>query len=290
MILLTGANGQLGQDYQKLFNELRIDYLATDYVEINGCEALDITNYKQVKEYVQGKKIDLIINCAAYNDVDKAEVEHEKAYDLNTKAPRYLAEIAKELDAIFVTYSTDFVFDGEKGSSYDESDLPTPLSVYGTSKYLGEKEVLDTYEKVFVIRTSWVFGKGNKNFNKSIINWAKTMNELKIVDDQISAPTYSWDLAVYSWDLIKTNQYGLYHLSNNGEASKYDQAKYVLDRINWQGSLLRAKTADFNLQAARPRYSKLDNSKIEKRIGRQIPHWIDAIDRFLNELREVGEL
>ncbi len=290
MILLTGANGQLGQDFQKLFQEKGITYLATDYLAINGCEALDITNQSALEDFVEGKSIDMIINCAAYNNVDKAEEEKDKAFELNYQAPRNLAFIAKKLDVPFVTYSTDFVFDGEKSGPYVEEDRTNPLGIYGESKYQGENAVFEAYDKAFVIRTSWVFGMGNHNFNKSIINWSKSKNELKIVDDQISVPTYSMDLADFSWDLIQSGKYGLYHLSNSGEASKYDQAKYVLDCVKWQGDLKRAKTADFVLPAKRAKYSKLDSSKAEKVIGRKIPHWQDGIDRFLEEMKKAGEI
>ena len=136
----------------------------------------------------------------------------------------------------------------------------------------------------FVVRTSWVFGIANNNFNKQVINWSKSKDELSIVDDQISSPTYSKDLAYYSWELIKTKKYGLYHLSNDGEASKYDQGKYVLGKIGWQGKLNRAKTKDFNLKAKRAEYTKLDSSKLEKVIGKKIPSWENGIDRFLEEM------
>lgn len=285
MILLTGANGQLGQDFQKYFTQRGISFIPTDYSAVNQCEALDITDKEAVKAFLAKKSITMIINCAAYNDVDKAESEAEKAYALNCEAPKNLAEIAKQKGIILVTYSTDFVFDGTKMTPYSEADQPNPLSVYGKAKYQGEQQVLATYDKVFVIRTSWVFGMGNNNFNKSVIRWSKSNSELRIVDDQISAPTYSWDLAVYSWDLIQTGRYGLYHLTNQGQASKYDQAKYVLERIGWQGRLLPAKTEEFKLPALRPAYSKLDSSKAEKLIGRKMPEWTDAVDRFLEEMR-----
>jgi len=290
MILLTGANGQLGQDFQKYFNQLGISYLATDYLAVNQCQALDITDKAAVEAFIDGKEIDVIINCAAYNDVDKAESEPEKAYALNCEAPKNLAEIAKRYRSIFVTYSTDFVFDGKKQAPYREDDQPNPLSVYGKAKLQGEQEVLKIYDRTFVIRTSWVFGKGNNNFNKSVIRWSKINTELRIVDDQVSVPTYSWDLAVYSWNLIQMKRYGLYHLTNHGEASKYDQAKYLLERIGWQGNLVRAKTEEFHLPAARPVYSKLDSFKAETVIGRKMPDWTDAMDRFLNELKESGEI
>ena len=278
MILITGAKGQLGYDYQRLFDELKEEYIATDRDE------LDITDIEKVREFVKDKNITLIINCAAYNNVDKAEDEEELCKKLNTYAPRDLAIVAKEIGADYITYSTDFVFDGEKKDPYTEEDIPNPLSVYGKSKYEGEKEVFKVKPDSFVVRTSWVFGIANNNFNKQVINWRKSKDELSIVDDQISSPTYSKDLAYYSWELIKTKKYGLYHLSNDGEASKYDQGKYVLDKIGWQGKLNRAKTKDFNLKAQRAEYTKLDSSKLEKAIGKKIPSWENGIDRFLEEM------
>lgn len=280
MILLTGANGQLGTDFKKLLDMKGISYIATDFMD------LDITNIEAVRNFVKDKGISHIINCAAYNNVDKAEEEKDLCYKLNTEAPKNLAMVAKEIGAIFVTYSTDFVFGGEKSTPYTEEDKVNPLCTYAESKAKGESEVLETYEKSFVIRTSWVFGIGNNNFNKQVINWSKTRNELNIVDDQVSSPTYSWDLAEYSWDLIESNKFGLYQLSNDGECSKYGQAKYVLDSIGWEGKLGTAKTADFNLPAKRANYSKISSEKAEKIIGRKMPTWQSGIDRFLKELRD----
>ena len=278
MILITGANGQLGYDFQRLFKAENIDFIATD---VND---LDITDINKIREFVKDKNIDMIINCAAYNNVDKAEDEVELCTKLNTQAPYELSIVASEIGADFVTYSTDFVFDGAKNSPYTEKDTPNPLSVYGKTKLEGERKVLASYDRCFVIRTSWVFGVANNNFNKQVMNWSKSKDILSIVDDQISSPTYSKDLAYYSWELIKTKKYGLYHLSNGGEASKYDQAKYVLDKINWCGTLNPAKTSDFNLKAKRAPYTKLDSSKIKKIINKKIPNWKEGIDRFLTEL------
>ncbi|MCP1223398.1 dTDP-4-dehydrorhamnose reductase [Sebaldella sp. S0638] len=285
MILIIGSNGQLGHDFQKLFDNLNMKYIAVDYKE------LDITNNIKVEEFFnKNKEFNIIINCAAYNDVDKAETDTEKCYLLNSKAPEKLAEICQKSGAIFVTYSTDFVFDGHQKVPYTEEDIPNPLSVYGESKYKGETEVLKSYDKAYVIRTSWVFGIANNNFNKQVINWSKSKNELSIVDDQISVPTYSKDLAELSWELIKTNKFGLYHLTNSGECSKYEQAKYILEKIGWNGSLSVAKTKDFNLPAKRAEYTKLSSEKIEKLLGKKIPDWRDAIDRFLIEMKNEGEL
>lgn len=284
MILITGANGQLGHDFQRIFKERNLDFIATDYKE------LDITNIDAVREFVKDKNIDLIINCAAYNNVDKAEEEKEMCYKLNAYAPRDLALVAKEIGADYITYSTDFVFDGGKKIPYTEEDIPSPLSVYSEAKAEGEKLVLEVYDKSFVIRTSWVFGIANNNFNRQVINWSRSRDVLGVVDDQVSVPTYSYDLALYSLKLLETKKYGLYHLSNSGVASKYDQAKYVLDSIGWKGTLKRAKSSDFILPAKRAEYSKLDSSKLEATIGEKIPTWESGIDRFLNEMREKGEL
>ena len=280
-ILLTGSNGQLGYDFKKLFDSLKIEYIATDY------EELDITNNESLERFfTENKDFTHIINCVAYNDVDKAETD-EKVKLLNIIAPYKLAEFSKKIDAVYATYSTDFVFDGDKREPYTEEDTPNPLSEYGKSKYEGEKAVLTDWEKSFVIRTSWLFGKNGENFNTQVINWSKTRDKLSIVDDQISAPTYSKDLAEFSWKLIQTEQFGLYHITNNGIASKYEQAKYVLEKIGWKGTLETAKTEDFNLPAKRPHFSKLSSEKVEKLLGERIPDWKSGIDRYLEEMEII---
>lgn len=279
MILITGAYGQLGYDFQKLFDSLNIKYIGTDK------DSLDIRDIKVIRKFIKNKKIDLIINCAAYNDVDKAEDEIELCKDLNIYAAKNLAIIAEEIDAEYITYSTDFVFDGKKKKAYTEEDIVNPLSIYGKTKYLGEKEVFKIKPRSFIIRTSWVFGKGNNNFNKQVICWSKIKTEMFIVDNQISSPTYSKDLAKFSWELFKTKKYGLYHLSNGGEASKYEQAEYLLKKLNWKGKLKKARTEDFNLKAKRAEYTKLDSSKLEKTINQKVPSWKNGIDRYLEELK-----
>lgn len=283
-ILLTGSNGQLGHDFQKLFSNSNIKYISTDYQELNIIDSNELENF-----FKNNNDFTHIINCVGYNDVDEAQ-NGDKTFLLNEKAPQKIAEFAKKMNAIFVTYSTDFVFDGRKNIPYIEEDIPNPLSKYGISKHEGEKMVLDTWRKSFVIRTSWLFGIGGNNFNKQVLNWSKMRDKLNIVDDQVSAPTYSMDLAEFSWKLIQTEKFGLYHITNDGIASKYDQAKYVLEKIGWKGTLGRAKTADFNLPAKRPAYSKLDSSKVEKLLGEKIPTWQSGIDRFLEEMKENGEL
>jgi dTDP-4-dehydrorhamnose reductase len=284
-VLLIGSNGQLGNDFRKLFDKKNIEYTATDYKELNIVNGTDLEKF-----FKENGNFTHIINCAAYNDVDKAENEIEQCFKVNDEAPLIISRYAKKMEAIFVTYSTDFIFDGRKKSPYLEEDIISPLSVYGKSKSNMEEKILKEYKKILVIRTSWLFGVGGNNFNKQVINWSKSRNTLNIVDDQVSAPTYSADLAEFSWKLIQTEKYGLYHITNSGEASKYDQAKYVLEKIGWEGKLNRAKTADFNLPAKRPEYSKLSSEKVEKLLGEKIPTWQSGIDRFLEEMKENGEL
>ena len=283
MILLTGGKGQLGGEFQKLFKKLGIEYIAPGHRE------LDITDINAVKNFLKGKNIDFVINCAAYNDVDKAEIEPEKCFAVNCLAPENLALESRKLGAVFVTYSSDFVFDGEKKEPYTESDIVNPMSVYSKSKAEGERRVFTACDKSFVIRTSWVFGTGNDNFVKNVIAWSQQREKLELVEDQISSPTYAKDLAEYSWKLINSDKFGLYHLSNAGTASKYDEGKYVLGKIGWKGELLKVKTSKFNLPAKRPRYSKLSNLKAEKIIGKKMPYWKNSVDRFFEEIKE-GDL
>jgi len=280
-ILITGANGQLGYDLRRLLTGLKCDFVATDYQE------LDITNKFAVSEFIISGGFDIVINCAAYNEVDKAEDDVENCYKLNCYAPYYLAKASKEIGAVFITYSTDFVFDGKKGEPYTENDKPNPISTYGKSKYEGEESVLKEYENSIIIRTSWLFGINGKNFNTQVINWAKSRNELKIVDDQISSPTYSYDLADFTLKLLKKDVYGLFHFSNSGIASKYDQAKYLLEKIKWKGALLRAKSSEFSLKAQRPAFSKLDSEKIEGITSSKILSWQSGLDRWWEEYSAV---
>ena len=281
-VLLIGSNGQLGHDFQKLFKNLNIEHMAVDYEELNIANNTDIENF-----FKKNNNFTHIINCAAYNDVDQAEKNIEQCIKINKDAPLIIAKYSKKMNAIFVTYSSDFVFDGKKKNPFLEEDIVSPLSIYGKSKSSMEKDVMEEYSKSFVIRTSWLFGKNGENFNTQVINWSKTRDKLSIVDDQISAPTYSKDLAEFSWKLIQTGQFGLYHITNNGTASKYDQAKYVLEKIGWKGTLKTAKTEDFNLPAKRPHFSKLSSEKVERLLGERIPDWKSGIDRYLEEMEII---
>lgn len=282
-ILITGANGQLGKDFQKYLKENNVEYIPTDTPD------LDITSLNQLRQFTEeNKNITHIINCAAYNAVDKAEEEWEKAYSINGLGVRNLALISNEINAELIHYSTDYVFSGDKGSKYTIYDTPNPINKYGESKALGEKELL-LAKKRYLIRISWVFGTGNTNFARKVINWSKNKDELRIVDDEISSPTYTKDLVKATMNLINLKTYGTYHITNSS-CSRYEWAEYILEKINWKGKLHKAKKEDFDLPAKRPDYAVLDNFGYKEMTGEQMPDWKDATERFLEELREMGEI
>jgi dTDP-4-dehydrorhamnose reductase len=274
-VLITGANGQLGRAFQELFKEQGIDFIAATK------EELDITNLQQIREFVRKNEgITHIINCAAYNKVDEAERDWKTAYLVNGLGPRNLAIVANEIDAELVHYSTDYVFSGEKGSPYTIYDTPDPINRYGESKVLGERFVMSIANKFYLIRTSWVFGDG-MNFVKKVIEWSKKSQVLKIVDDEVSSPTYAPDLARATWELIKQKAYGLYHITNSGYCSRYEWAEFILNKIGWSGELKRAKQEDFNLPAKRPRFSVLDGLGLEESTGIEIKNWEEVTGKYL---------
>jgi dTDP-4-dehydrorhamnose reductase len=275
-ILITGAKGQLGQAFQKKFEQLNIQYIAKDLKE------LDITKIDQLRNVVKNEKeITHIINCAAYNYVDKAEEEWEKAYQINGLGVRNLAIISNEINAELIHYSTDYVFSGKKGE-YTIYDTPDPINRYGESKALGEREVTQA-KRYYLIRTSWVFGVGKDNFAKKVINWSQNNKELKITTDEKSAPTYTEDLVEATLELIKQKVYGIYHITNT-PCTRYEWAEYILKKIGWEGTLKQAKRSDFNLPAKRPESSVLNNFGYTEVTGKKMPDWKDATDRFLKEM------
>ena len=275
-IVITGANGQLGQAFQKKFEQLNIQYIA------KGSKELDITKIDQLRNVVQSEKgITHIINTAAYNHVDKAEEEWEKAYQINGLGVRNLSIISNEINAELIHYSTDYVFSGKKGE-YTIYDTVDPINKYGESKALGEREVTQA-QRYYLIRTSWVFGVGKDNFAKKVINWSQNNKELKITTDEKSAPTYTEDLVEATLELIKQKVYGIYHITNT-PCTRYEWAQYILKKVGWKGSLKPAKRNDFNLPAKRPESSVLNNFGYTQVTGKTMPDWKDATDRFLKEM------
>lgn len=295
MILILGANGQLGTEFQKIFDSKKIEYIATDINEV------DITKKEIVKKYIldthKFKKIDTIINCAAYNDIDKAEEESENCFKVNMEAAANLAFIAMIIGANYLTFSTDMVFSGQiddylynNSIGFGEKDEENPMSIFAQSKYEAEvliRQVIENVrknQKVYMIRTSWLFGNGNDNFIEKIVRSSRQHEEIFVVDDQISSPTYAKDLAEFSLKLLDKNvESGIYHFTNDGIVSKYDYAKYILEKISWQGKLIPIKTTEIPSIAKRPEFSKLNCKKIKEILGENIPNWKDAVDRYFKE-------
>jgi len=269
-ILITGANGQLGKDTTNLCRKYGHDVTAWTSKD------LDITKYDVVTETIQNLQPDIIINCAAYNAVDLAETEYEKAFLVNGIGPKNLSLAANKVNASLVHYSTDYIFNGKSSRPYTIADHPDPLSRYGESKLLGEQEVMRHATRYYLIRVSWVFGSGNINFVKKVLEWSDKSNIITVVDDQIASPTYTHDLAKATLDLIQTDQYGLYHCTNSGHCSRFDFAAYVLQQVGWPGELIPGKSSDFETPATRPQFSVLDNFGLKQVIGYSLPSWQDA--------------
>jgi dTDP-4-dehydrorhamnose reductase len=229
---------------------------------------------------------EIIYNCAAYTNVDGCESNEKTAYAVNALAVKYLAEAAKEANCVLVHISTDFIFSGQAKEPYTVDAIPDPLTAYGRTKLAGEKFVLEIWpEKSFIIRTAWLYGLRSKNFVETIIRLAKEKDELKVVDDQIGAPTFAEDLVQFLVLLLDSRGYGIYHYTNQGQTSRYDFARYFLHTLNYKTKLSVCKTADFPRPAHVPAYSVLDLTKTEKQFKIRIPDWQDGMDRYL-EIRE----
>jgi len=274
--LITGSNGQLAKALIKELHKREEHVVAYDHA------SLDIRNLAAIRDKVDGVQRNriapgCIINAAAYNHVDLAETHVEDAISVNALGPRNLAIVAEEHDIPLVHFSTDYVFDGEKRTPYTIADLPNPINAYGKSKLLGEQFVQHFCRKHFVIRLSWVFGSGvTNNFVQKILNCAN-QKEVKVVTDQMSCPSYTTDLAPAILDLIKTKEYGLYHLANSGFCSRHDWASYILK--NSTTRVFPDCSDSFSAPARRLKFSALNSFPLNK-----LPTWQDAVDRYLKEL------
>ena len=280
-ILVTGANGQLGNEMQVLAKENpQHTYYFTDVRE------LDICNKEAVWAYISEKRIEMIVNCAAYTAVDKAEDDPELAYKLNCEAPKELARAAQFHDAAMIQVSTDYVFDGTAHTPYTEECDPCPNSVYGTTKLEGEYEVLNHCEKSVVIRTAWLYSTFGNNFVKTMLRLGKEKETLGVVFDQIGTPTYARDLARAIFTAIyKGVVPGVYHFSDEGVCSWYDFTK-AIHRI---AGITTCKvsplhTNEYPAKAPRPHYSVLDKTKIKTTYNIEIPHWEESLEACIKEL------
>jgi len=276
-ILITGSNGQLGNELQLLAND---DF---QFIFTNK-DTLDITKSGELRQFFREHKIDFCINTAAYTKVDLAETETETCQRVNIEGCFNLAEICDQYDTKLIHISTDFVFDGERHTPYDEQAYPNPLSVYGKTKKEGEQAVLDELEDAIVVRTSWVYSRFGGNFVKTMLRLAESKTEISVVEDQIGSPTYAKDLAIALLTIIRSRWVpGIYHFSNDGVASWYDFAHSIFEIRGLDLSLLPIKTAEYKTQAQRPLYSVLDKSKIKKTYKIITRHWRDALREMLLE-------
>lgn len=276
VVLVTGANGQLGQSLQ---------FIAPNYPEIKfvfrDSRQLDITNLNNIKQVFEQFKPSYCINAASYTAVDKAESEPEKAILINVIGAKNLAEVCKEFDAILLHISTDFVFDGTKKTPYIEEDTPNPTGVYGQTKLDGEKAIQEIWNKYFIIRTSWVYSQFGNNFLKTMLRLASERDKLSVVNDQTGTPTNAVDLAKvlvkiclsYNLQPLIYNQFGVYNFSNEGQCSWYDFAKKIFELHNINIHLDPIPTTSFPTPAKRPAYSVLDKKKIKDTFGIEINNW-----------------
>ena len=281
-ILVTGANGQLGNEMQVLAREnLQHTYFFTDVQE------LDICDEQAVYAYVSEHKIDIIVNCAAYTAVDKAEDNVELCDKLNNIAPGYLARAAQANGAAMIQVSTDYVFDGTAHIPYTEEEPTCPASVYGSTKLAGEQNVMDHCEKAMVIGTAWLYSIYGNNFVKTMIRLGQERDSLGVIFDQIGTPTYANDLAQAIFAAINKGVVrGIYHFSDEGVCSWYDFT-VAIHRLAGIASckVKPLHTADYPAKAPRPHYSVLDKTKIKDTFGIEIPHWEESLKRCINQLR-----
>ena len=280
-ILVTGANGQLGNEMQVLAREnLQHTYFFTDVQE------LDICDEQAVYAYVSEHKIDIIVNCAAYTAVDKAEDNVELCDKLNNIAPGYLARAAQANGAAMIQVSTDYVFDGTAHIPYTEEEPTCPASVYGSTKLAGEQNVMDHCEKAMVIRTAWLYSIYGNNFVKTMIRLGQERDSLGVIFDQIGTPTYANDLAQAIFAAINKGVVrGIYHFSDEGVCSWYDFT-IAIHRLAGIASckVKPLHTTDYPAKAPRPHYSVLDKTKIKDTFGIEIPHWEESLKRCINQL------
>lgn len=278
-VLITGAGGQLGQTFVRELKKKKVSVLGLRKNDLN------IADFKKVKRVIEKFKPDFVVNCAAYNNVDKTENDWRTAFLVNGIAVRNLSLAANENNCVLIHYSTDYVFDGQKNSPYTIADNPNPLNKYGESKLLSEKFVQNFSKKYYLIRVSSVFGENKKaSFPLKLISWARDKKKIKIAKDQVFSPSFTEDIVKATLALIKTKQFGLYHMTNSGFCSRYEWAKYILTKLKWRGKVLPAKAEDFNLEAKRPKFSVLDNFPLENMIGYSLPSWQKATDRFIKEM------
>ena len=254
-ILITGSNGMLGHDLIKVLKNNHELVLTTS-------ESLDITDRDKAMEVISENRPDIVINAAAYTDVDGCESNSDLAYQVNGEGVKNLALACRKIDCPLVQISTDYVFNGKNTRPWVEDDEISPVSVYGKSKCKGEEAVLDTLDKYFIIRTAWLYGINGKNFPKTMLELAETHSEITVVYDEVGTPTYTLDLAGKISELIESDCYGIYHITNSGECSWCEFSRYIFEIAGRDVKVIPVKASEFARPAPRPSYSVLKNKKL----------------------------
>ena len=290
-ILVTGANGQLGSELRHTATRGNDSYIFTDVVMAEGITTtyLDITDREAVRTFVTENDINIIINCAAYTNVDRAEEESEKAMLLNATAPENLAQAMKEVEGLLIHISTDYVFGGDGNKPYTEEQPTAPKSVYGDTKLRGEEAIMSVGCRHIIIRTAWLYSTYGNNFLKTMLCLTSERESISVVNDQIGTPTYAADLAATIVAIIEGGKAerneGIYHFSNEGVCSWYDFAREIA-RVagNRECKILPCLSSEYPSKVSRPAYSVLDKSKIKRTFGTTIPHWRESVERCVNKL------
>ncbi|MHC4266884.1 MAG: dTDP-4-dehydrorhamnose reductase [Planctomycetota bacterium] len=288
-ILITGSNGMLGTD---LLNLLRKEMSSPTHKErIKVIEAphdkLDISIKDEVSEVVSRHTPDIIINCAAFTNVDKCETERETAFNVNAMGPKYIAAAAKECGAMVIHISTDFVFDGNSGRPYVEEDQTNPLSEYGRTKLEGERNIQDFCNSFLIVRTSWLYGHKGINFVSKMLELAEHKKELSIVTDEIGSPTYTPDLAKALWTLIKQKCEGIINVSNDGSCSRYEWAEYVFKTRGYNIKINPIKSLEYKRPAKVPLNSTLNCQKFTTITGMRMRPWQEAVTEYLTNKTDM---
>lgn len=294
-ILVTGANGQLGNEIRIVANGSSDTYIYTDVVEIEGVKTslLDITSLDAIRKIVKENDVKCIINCAAYTNVDKAESDEATCELLNAQAVDNLAIAMKEADGILVHVSTDYVFGGDPyNTPCKEDQKGTPTGVYGRTKLQGEQNILASGCHHIIIRTAWLYSEFGKNFLKTMLNLTATKPQLKVVFDQVGTPTYAYDLAKVIYEIISNRKFegndGIYHYSNEGVCSWYDFTKMIAEYAgHTKCEIHPCHSEEFPSPVKRPAYSVLDKTKIKATFGVEIPYWTESLK---NCMRNIGTL
>lgn len=284
-ILVTGSRGQLGAELKAISHHKAGQGHTYHFTH---SDLLDLGDIGALKQYLEAHAIKCIIHCAAYTAVDKAETDKANAEKVNTLYSKNLATLAKAFDILLIQISTDFVFDGQHNIPYKESDPTNPLSVYGTTKLAGEKEVITHASKYLIIRTSWLYSAFGNNFVKTMMKLGNERSELNIIFDQIGTPTYAADLASAILAIIpqyQENLSGIYHYSNEGCASWYDFAHEIMALSKIDCALHPIETHQYPTPAIRPKYSILNKGKIKSAFHLQIPHWKDSLVKCIHALK-----